>query len=77
METDIRKRIPTSFLECRNSFSYKCLIVLFSAKLAFYVDIGKLLRGNFLIIFQKGALLVNVMVLPVVGCRKLIASAWR
>lgn len=53
------------------------LVVLSFAKLAFYVDIGKLLCVNLLIIFQKGALLVNVMVLPVVGCLKLIASAWR
>ncbi len=77
METDIRKRIPTFFLECRNSFSYMCLVVLSFAKLAFYVDIGKLLRVNLLFIFQKGAFLVNVMSFPVVGCLKLIASACR
>ncbi len=75
METDIRKRIPTFFLECRNSFSYKCLVVLLFAKLAFYVDIGKLLCVNLLIIFQKGAFWVNVMIFPVVGCLKVMASA--
>lgn len=53
METDIRKRIPTFFLECRNSFSYMCLVVLSFAKLAFYVDIGKLLRVNLLLFFRK------------------------
>ena len=75
METDIRKRIPTFFLECRNSFSYKCLVVLLFAKLAFYVDIGKLLCMILLIIFQNGAFLVNVIVLPVVGCLNVMASA--
>ena len=75
METDIRKRIPTFFLECRNSFSYKCLVVLLFAKLAFYVDIGKLLCVNLLIIFQKRVFWVNVMIFPVVGCLKVMASA--
>ncbi len=76
METDIRKRIPTFFLGM-SEFLLLQVSLSYFAKLAYYVDIGKFLCGNLLNIFQKGAFSVNVMALPVVGCRKVMASAWR
>ena len=45
METDIRKRIPTFFLGMSEFLLLHLSLVLFFAKLAFYVDIGKLLLG--------------------------------
>ncbi len=53
METDIRKRIPTFFLGMSEFLLLHVSLVLFFAKLAFYVDIGKLLCANLLNIFRK------------------------